>query len=116
MGGFSRCGTLLCCSAYLAVKLPLATFDKKSVDCQSRGDCSAGDSCVSGDGGGPGCGLFRCRPGGTACVACRRGVPAGAGAGAGQLSARRFDPGNSAAGGGGCCASGLWVSIRECGV
>jgi hypothetical protein len=41
-----------------AVKLPLATIDKKSVDCESRRDSFASDSRVQGDGGGDGGGLL----------------------------------------------------------
>lgn len=52
MGGLLRLWGCFCLIAYHAVKLPLATFDKKSVDCKSRRDCSAGDSRVPRDGGG----------------------------------------------------------------
>jgi hypothetical protein len=70
VGGLFRCGCVVSCAAYLAVKLALATNDKKSVDCESRRDCFAGDSCVPRDGGGHGRCLLGFRPGGAACIAC----------------------------------------------
>jgi len=60
MGGLFHLGVPLLVADAAAVKLPLATNDKKSVDCESRRDSTAGDSRVPGDGVGDGGSLFGC--------------------------------------------------------
>ena len=58
MGGLFRSIVVSLVPAFYAVKLPLATIDKKSVDCESRRDRSASGSRVQRDGFGHGCGLL----------------------------------------------------------